>query len=119
MSQLNKNIAYRWIEVFNEHGLEKLLGLYSPDAMHHSPKLQLRQPETGGKIQGREAMRNWWADAFERLPTLQYELVNLVADDKMVLMEYKRTVTGEPDMMVAEILEIEAGLIIRSRVYHG
>jgi len=115
----NIQLAHRWIDAFNSYSLEKLLELYSEDAVHHSPKLQLRQPETGGKIQGREAMRSWWADAFERLPTLRYELVNLIADDKMVLMEYKRTVTGEPDMMVAEILEIEAGLIIRSRVYHG
>lgn len=119
MQEQNKQVANKWIDAFNKHDLEKLLTLYSPDAVHHSPKLQLRQPETGGKIRGREAMRSWWADAFERLPTLSYELVNLVTDEHQVFMEYKRTVAGEPDMMVAEILEIEAGIIVRSRVYHG
>ena len=119
MQEHNKQVANQWIDAFNNHDLENLLELYSADAVHHSPKLLLRQPETGGKIRGREAIRSWWADAFERLPTLRYELVNLIADDKLVLMEYKRSVIGEPDMMVAEILEIEAGLIIRSRVYHG
>jgi hypothetical protein len=34
-------------------------------------------------------------------------------------MEYTRIVPGEPEMNVAEVLEIENGLIVRSRVYHG
>jgi hypothetical protein len=34
-------------------------------------------------------------------------------------MEYVRQVEGEEDMLVAEVLEIEAGKIIFSRVYHG
>lgn len=46
----NIQLAHRWIDAFNSYSLEKLLELYSEDAVHHSPKLQLRQPETGGKI---------------------------------------------------------------------
>jgi hypothetical protein len=114
-----KDIAQQWIAAFNEHDLEKLLSLYHADAVHHSPKLQLRLPETMGKIRGREALQNWWADAFERLPSLRYELKNLIINDQQVLMEYQRTVDGEASMMVAEVLEIEDGKIIRSRVYHG
>ena len=34
-------------------------------------------------------------------------------------MEYVRKVADEKDMLVAEILEIENGYIIASRVYHG
>lgn len=34
-------------------------------------------------------------------------------------MEYTRKVEKEPDMLVAEVLEIKDGLIIASRVYHG
>jgi hypothetical protein len=34
-------------------------------------------------------------------------------------MEYIRTVANEPDMLVAEVLEIKDGLISASRVYHG
>ncbi len=115
----NKNIALKWIDAFNEHNLEKLLSLYADDAVHFSPKLKIRQPETEGWVSGKAAMRSWWKDAFERLPTLKYRLANLIINDEQLLMEYERSVEGEPPMMVAEILEIRNESIIRSRVYHG
>ena len=115
----NKKVALEWIQAFNEHNLENLLALYAADAVHYSPKLKIRQPETNGQLSGTAALRAWWADAFTRLPSLHYHLTNLIIADQQLLMEYVRKVAGEPDMMVAEILEIENGLIIRSRVYHG
>ena len=118
-SGFNRQVALDWINAFNEHDLDKLLGLYAEDAIHYSPKLKIRQPETNGRVSGKSALKAWWADAFNRLPSLHYKLENLIADDQQVLMEYLRKVNGEPDMMIAEILVIENGLIIRSRVYHG
>ena len=115
----NRNTALAWINAFNNHSLDDLLALYAEDAVHFSPKLKLRQPETAGKISGKEALRSWWADAFERLPSLHYKLVNLIPDDTQVVLEYLRSVSGEPDMMVAEFLEMDRGKIIRSRVYHS
>jgi hypothetical protein len=34
-------------------------------------------------------------------------------------MEYTRTVNGESDLLVAEVLDIKEDKIIASRVYHG
>jgi hypothetical protein len=34
-------------------------------------------------------------------------------------MEYIRHVSGEDDLQVGEVLQIENGLIVFSRVYHG
>jgi hypothetical protein len=36
-----------------------------------------------------------------------------------VFMEYVRTVQGEDDMLIAEVLEIKEEKIVFSRVYHG
>ncbi len=118
-SQNNIAIAQKWFDAFNGHDLEKLLALYSDDAQHYSPKLKLRQPQTKGLIIGKDALRAWWQDAFERLPTLNYEYTSLTANDDRVFMEYIRHVKHEPDMLVAEVLEIKDGLIVASRVYHG
>ncbi|MBK7382161.1 MAG: nuclear transport factor 2 family protein [Flavobacteriales bacterium] len=118
-AQANKGIAYLWIEDFNAHDLESLLDLYAEDAEHFSPKLQVRQPETKGLIKGKDALRAWWANAFERLPSLRYELKKLVADERTVFMEYIRHVDGEADLLVGEVLELRDGVIIASRVYHG
>ena len=114
-----QSIAFRWFEAFNAKQLDKLLSLYEENAEHYSPKLKIRQPETNGLVIGVEAMRIWWQDAFDRLPTLKYELTSLTANSDRVFMEYVRKVDGEQNMLVAEVLEIKEGKIIKSRVYHG
>lgn len=114
-----KNIANLWFKAFNEQNLDDLLSLYDESAQHYSPKLKIREPDTKGLIKGKNALRIWWKDCFERLPTLQYEVNKLTADSEQVVMEYTRKVMGEEDMKVGEVLEIKDGKIICSRVYHG
>ncbi len=112
-------IANKWFEAFNTHNLEQLLHLYTDNAIHYSPKLKIRQPETNGLITGKAELRQWWADSFNRLPSLKYIPLSFIADNNNIFMEYKRIVDGEPELMVGEVLEIKDGLIIKSRVYHG
>ena len=118
-NKANLKIAQLWFEAFNEHNLEKLLALYADDAQHYSPKLKLRQPETNGSIIGKNALRAWWKDSFERLPSLKYIPTRFIVDDTGVFMEYMRQVQGEEDMTVGEVLVIKNGQIVRSRVYHS
>ena len=119
MSQNLDSIAFKWFEAFNEHNLEKLLSLYDDKAEHYSPKLKIKHPETNGLISGKEALRVWWQEAFERLPSLRYEVKSLTSNEYRVFMEYIRKVEGEPDMMVAELLLIQNNIITFSKVYHG
>ena len=118
MHTKNEETALKWMEAFNEHDIENLMALYSEDAVHYSPKLKIHHPETMGFIKGKAALKEWWRDAFERLPQLHYQLILLTANHKSVCMEYVRKVPGEDDILVAEILDIDE-LIIASRVYHG
>lgn len=115
----NENIAIQWFAAFNSHDLEQLLILYDDNARHFSPKLKMRRPETNGLVTGKAALRDWWKDAFDRLPTLHYKMTSLTAGNDRVFMEYIREVSGEEDMAVAEVLEISNDKIIASRVYHG
>src|ERR1035437_2997183 len=112
-------IAKQWLKAFNEHNLENLLALYDDNAEHFSPKLKIRKPETNGLIKGKTAMRTWWQDAFDRLPTLAYKKLTITSNNERVFMEYTRIVTGEENMNVAEVLEIKNGRIVTSRVYLG
>jgi ketosteroid isomerase-like protein len=119
LSNTTITIAHQWFEAFNAHDLEKLLALYANDAQHYSPKLKIRQPETNGLITGKEALRTWWRDSFDRLPSLRYEPQKFIADDASVFMKYMRYVDDEDSMLVGEVLEIKDGLIVASRVYHS
>lgn len=114
-----QSIAFKWFDAFNTHNLPQLLSLYDEDAAHYSPKLKVRQPETAGMINGKAALSNWWQDAFDRMPSLQYKVTSLTASTDRVFMEYIRSVDGEPDMAIAEVLDVRDGKIVASRVYHG
>jgi ketosteroid isomerase-like protein len=114
-----KNIAREWFIAFNEHDIEKLLALYDEHAEHYSPKLKVHQPETNGLIKGKHALRNWWSDAFARLPQLHYELLQLTTEGETIFMQYIRHTPGEDDLRVGEVLIIRNEKIISSRVYHS
>jgi hypothetical protein len=113
-------LARKWLSCFDTKDVDALVALYAAEARHFSPKLRVQRPETGGCIQGREALRAWWADAFARLPQLHYRESRITAQPGRVVLEYVRTVPGEPEMLVAEVFEVsQDGLIRESRVYHG
>jgi predicted SnoaL-like aldol condensation-catalyzing enzyme len=114
-----QSIAFRWFENFNNKELDKLLSLYDDEAQHFTPKLKIHQPETKGLVVGKDAIKVWFNDAFERLPSLHYKVTSLTANSDRVFMEYIRQVENEDDMLVAEVLEIKNGKIVFSRVYHG
>lgn len=118
-TEKNLSIAHLWFEAFNAHNLEKLLSLYDDGAQHYSPKLKVHRPETNGLVIGKDALRTWWQDAFDRLPSLHYKVTSLTSNSDRVFMEYIRMVDNENDLLVAELLEIKDGQIIASRVYHG
>jgi ketosteroid isomerase-like protein len=117
-NELNR-IALEWFEAFNQHDLERLLALYDEDAEHYSPKLKVNWPQTNGVIKGKAALREWWKDSFDRLPSLEYKVIHLIAHESRVFMEYTRQVEGEEDLRVGETLEVSEGKIIASRVYHS
>jgi hypothetical protein len=119
MKDENLIVLKKWFEGFNSKNLELLLSLYHDDAEHFSPKLKARKPETNGLIKGKEQLKEWWKDAFERLPELYYQPHYSIADDKRVFVEYTRTVPGEDDLIVGEVLFFENGLIVKSKVFHS
>lgn len=112
-------IADRWILYFNQRNLRELLNLYSEDAVHFSPKLRARRPETGGFVRGRAALGEWYQDAFARLPQLQYIKKHITASRDRAVLEYLRINPGEENYMVAEIYNIQNGRIAESSVFHG
>lgn len=112
-------LARRWLEAFNTRDLDGLLALYAEDAVHTSPKLRDRHPDTAGEVRGIAALRGWWRDAMDRLPGLRYQPLHLTASGDRVFMEYLRTVPGEPDLVVAEVLVVRDARIVASHVFHG
>ncbi|MCC7110898.1 MAG: nuclear transport factor 2 family protein [Deltaproteobacteria bacterium] len=112
-------LARTWLQRFNARDLDGLLALYADDAVHTSPKLRERQPETHGQVRGKAALRQWWEGAFARLPGLGYTERAVTAGGERVWLEYLRTVPGEADLLVAELFIVRGGRIVESAVFHG
>lgn len=113
-------VARRWLAAFNAQDLDALLALYHPDCVHTSPKLRVREPETAGRIAGKDRLRAWWADSMQRLPQLRYEERHLTASGSRVFMEYDRVLPGEETLIVAEVLVLGPDRrITSSHVFHG
>jgi 8-oxo-dGTP pyrophosphatase MutT (NUDIX family)/ketosteroid isomerase-like protein len=110
-------VARRWLDAARARDVDALVGLYAEDAVHRSPKLRAKVPS--GQIGGRVALRAYWTGVFARLPQLSYTLRALIADGDRVTIEYLREVPGEPPLEVAEVLDVKAGQIVASRVFHG
>jgi hypothetical protein len=113
-----KRIPKDWFSAFNAHNTDTLVSLYSIDAQHFSPNLQKLHPETKGLIIGKDALYSWWSEAFERFPDLQYTplSIDFQNNNNTVYLRYLRTVGIEPDREVNEVLEIESGKIVFSKV---
>ncbi len=108
-----------WLEAFNAHDIESLVSLYAADATHTSPKIRALHPDTGGKLHGHAALKAWWLDALQRLPTLRYEALTVTANEDRVFLEYLRHAPDGPPYPVAEVFDVRDGKIVASRVYHG
>lgn len=118
-AEANLHVARSWLRAFNAHDVTALVALYDEAAIHTSPKIRAKHPDTGGCIAGKAALAAWWRDAIERSPTLRYEPTSLTADEDRVWLEYIRHVAGEGPLPVAEVFEVRQGRIAASRVYHG
>jgi hypothetical protein len=112
------DVARRWLAAFNAGDLDSLIELYADDAVHESPKIRKAMPASGGKLVGKTAMREWWKQAFSRLPGMTYELTALTSDRSRAVIEYIRRAPGQEPLSVAEAFEVRDGEIVHSVVYH-
>jgi hypothetical protein len=111
-------VARRWLAAFNAGDVDALIDLYAEDAVHESPKVRKAMPGSDGKLAGKAAMREWWQEAFSRLPGMTYELTALTSDRSRAVIEYIRRAPGEAPLAVAEAFVVHEGKIVHSIVYH-
>lgn len=109
-------IIEKWIGAFNEHDVNKLLSLYHPNARHYSSRVETDKPETKGWLTGKNQLREWWQQSFDKLPDLNYKLKEITAEEHRIFIEYERRASSQPDSEVMEYLRIQNRLIMESRV---
>jgi ketosteroid isomerase-like protein len=102
----------------------------SPDdfAAHFAVDATVSFMQSGRQIHGRDAIRQWLAEAFTRIESLRNEVVFVHGDDRTVTLEVRATgfptatfagaVPGQPWAKAeAYVYEIDRDLIIQARCY--
>jgi hypothetical protein len=87
-----------WIQAWNSHDLEAIMSHYAPEIVLTSPTAAKLLGDSSGTIQGKEAVRSYFARGLEAFPNLTFELLDVMWGISSVVLYYrnqKGTKTGE------------------------
>jgi ketosteroid isomerase-like protein len=101
--------AARWIDDWNSHDLDRILAHYAEDIVFLSP--YARKLVGAGRVEGKAALRAYWAKGLAALPDLKFTLVATLVGDEALTILY----TNQRGQRVAETCEFgAAGQVTRS-----
>jgi SnoaL-like domain len=103
-----ERFAHEWLAAWNAHELEGVLRHFSDHATFCSPFAATLLPETGGRLAGKGAIRNYWRLGLSRTPDLHFTLEQVFAGVETLAILYR----NQRQVRVVEILRFEAGLVV-------
>jgi ketosteroid isomerase-like protein len=107
--------ATQWIADWNAHDLDAILAHYTPDVEFHSPKVARFTQGAQTHFSGREALRPYFARAFEMRPNLRFDMMHVVADANGLAIVYR----NEEGATAVELMDLNAGdQVIKARVLY-
>lgn len=112
-----EEFAHEWIAAWNSHDLERVLAHYSDDFQMTSPLIAQWLGVADGKLQGKEAVRRYWAQGLEKMPQLQFKLLDVVVGVNSLGIVFESV--GLP-RTVLEFMQLdEKKRCVRSEALHG
>lgn len=110
-----ENFVKEWLEGWNSHDLDKILSHYSEDfTIETSVALKLI-PESGGKIKGKENVRNYWSKALKLNTNLKFEVKDILLGINAITIYYLNVTTNKN---VVEILFFNDKMEVKKVVVH-
>jgi hypothetical protein len=84
-----EKFAKEWINSWNSHNLEDILNHYSDDIEITTPMIRLAAGGSTGSLKGKEAVKDYWAKALQKIPDLYFELIDVTEGVDSVALYYK------------------------------
>lgn len=114
-SNFYEAFAAEWIEAWNSHDIDRIMSHYDKSLKFSSPKLAKFVPGSGGKLNGKESVRSYWAQALIAQPELHFELIAVLKGVESIVIHYK----GVGGKLCAEFFVFaENGMVTESHA-HG
>ena len=89
-----RQFGAEWVDAWNSHDLDAVLAHYADDFTMSSPFIARIVGEPTGRLQGKEAIREYWKTALERNRDLQFELKAVTCGTDSVALLYESSRAG-------------------------
>jgi ketosteroid isomerase-like protein len=106
--------AEQWIATWNARDVEAVLADYADDVVFTSPTAARVIPESGGTVEGKDALRRYWSRALQAAPESHFELLGVYAGIDTLVIHYRNHLGG----LVNEVLTFRDGLITVGHATH-
>lgn len=114
--ELARAFADRWYAAWNARDIDAIMACYEPSIQHSSPFIKRYNGTDDKWLIGIDAVRDYFARALERNPTLQFHPKHVAVGLETVILVYTR-MTGD---LAAEVFTLSAtGRILRSVSHYG
>ena len=115
-----ERIYREWDECLARKDTAAIVALYAPDAVFESPLVPHLLQSERGVLRGHAELRAFFDKLAQRKPAVRGRYrAGYLTDGRTLFWEYPREAPGAEQMDLAEVMEIEGGLIRRHRVYWG
>lgn len=107
--------AEKWLAAWNAHDLERIISHYAESVELHSPFVAKLMDHANGRLQGKAALRGYFARGLAAYPSLKFEFLRLYAGVQSCVLEYRSV----NNLRAAESMEFDAaGKISRVQVHY-
>jgi len=114
--ELSHAFADRWYAAWNAHDIDAIMACYDPSISHSSPFIRRYNNSDDTELLGIPAVRDYFARALTRNPTLRFDPMHITTGLQSVLLVYRR-MNGD---LAGEVFFLnDAGLITRSVSHYG
>src|SRR5436190_20263685 len=97
-------LGKEWIDAWNSHDLERILALYAEDSEMTSDRIPLLGLDASGTLRGKLRLRQYWEIAFQRLPNLHFDLIEIYVSPDSLVVFYQ----NERGQKICEYLRVGA-----------
>jgi ketosteroid isomerase-like protein len=104
--------ATEWVDAWNHHDVEAVLGHFHEDVVFSSPVAARVVPASQGLVRGKAALRDYWNRALAMTPDLHFSLESVYAGTACLVLNYRNQLGG----LTNEVLIFEGDLV---REGHG
>ena len=109
------HFAEAWVNAWNSHDLEAILEHYADDIVFYSPFIQKINNDPSGRLQGKEALKAYFAKGLQAYPDLHFELYHVLEGVQSVVLYYKSV----NNRLSAEMMVLnDAGKVVEVRAHY-